>query len=916
MRAGSNDAPTGLLGRGEQQRVLAGLISNARNGIGSALLIRGDPGIGKTALLQDAAAAGGIRRIQLTGFEAESSVAFAGLQRFVMPLGTHLAALPPRHRQALLVATGSEAGPVPDRFLVGLGLLGLLAESGQETPLVCVIDDAQWLDPESLEVLTFVARRLQAESVAMFFAMRDDQALEVRVAGIATMRLSGLDPTAAVALLTTSLEAMIDPMAAAQIARSTGGNPLALIDLAQELSIRRLTESSLADEPMPVGHRLEQLYVRQVRQLPTPVQTWLLLAAADSTGDPVLLGAAGFELGIGEDTGEEADRAGLVDVTEAVRFRHPLIRSAVYNAATGAERRRAHRAVSAAATGLGLADAAAWHAAKAQLGTNGEVAEQLEHVADRAGQRGGFASRANVLAKAADLTPPGPIKNARLIAAAEAALAAGAAHVGLDLVDRLDHDALDPVQRCRTETVRASFVQFSPDPKDLVWGAARLLDAAAAVRDIDPEMEQTTLIRAFQHCLPTERLTRGVTLAQLGERLRAGVPVADGIASTILAGLAAHILLPYEEAVPVMRAAVEALLSLQDDHDLLRLGVVSISLTTALWDLEARQTCLQRVADAARDAGSLQLLDSVLWILSLAELSGGTPRRAGEYVDQVRELRRAIGYEAEHVVNAAYLAWTGAPRTQVEALAEAMRQIGYGGVESSAVAALALRDLAEGHYRDAYHRLKPLIDDPFLQVTPLEYPDFVEAAVRAGHPDQAALPAARLTAMAAANGSAWTRGVALRSRALLAADPEPLYLESIQVLTVAQIGVDAARAELLYGEWLRRRKRRREARGYLHAAMNRLESYGASCFAQRARRELEATGEHVSADRPTSYDLTPQEANVARLAAQGHTNAEISSSLFISANTVDYHLRKVFQKLAISSRRQLAERLHTADEPI
>ena len=916
MSTGRNAAATGLLGREEEQRVLAGLVSNARNGIGGSLLIRGDPGIGKTALLQHAAAAGGIRRVQVAGFEAESSVAFAGLQRFLMPLAKHLAVLPHRHRQALLTATGSEEGPAPDVFLVGLGLLGLLAGAGQETPLVCAIDEAHWLDPESLEVLTFVARRLQAESVVMLFALRDDPALEVRVAGISTMRLRGLDPGAAVALLTDSLEAVIDPLAAAQIARSTGGNPLALIDLAHDLSIRQLTESSLADEPMPVGRRLEELYVRQVRQLPPAVQIWLLLAAADSTGNLDLLREAAHQLGIDENTGEVADRARLVDVDRVVRFRHPLIRAAVYNAASGAERRRAHRAVSAAASALGQPDAAAWHAAKAQLGTNVTVAAQLERVADRAGQRGGFASRANVLSKAADLTPPGALQTARLIAAAEAALAAGAAQIGLDLVDRLDDDALDPVQQCRTATVRTSFVQFSPNPTDLVWGSARLLDAAAAVRGVDPQLEQTTLIRAFEACLPTERLTRGVTLRHMGERLRAGARVADGTTSIILDGLAAHILLPYEEAVPVMRAAVDVLLSIDDDQDLLRLGAVSIALTTALWDRRSRETCLQRAADAARSAGSLHLLDSVLWILSLAELTGGTPRRAGEYVDQVRELRRAIGYEAEHVVNAAYLAWIGAPRPQVEALAEAMRQIGYGGVESSAVAALALRDLAEGHYRDAYHRLKPLIDDPFLQVTPLEYPDFVEAAVRAGHAEEAVPFAARLTAMAAANGSEWARGVALRSRALLADDPESLYLEAIQILTGAQTGVDAARTELLYGEWLRRRKRRREARVHLRAAMNQLEDHGAVCFAQRARAELEATGEQVWAEHRASFDLTAQEANVARLAARGHTNAEIGSSLFISPNTVDYHLRKVFQKLGISSRRQLADRLHTADAPI
>jgi DNA-binding CsgD family transcriptional regulator len=905
----SADGPIELLGRDEPRRTLAGLISNARNGIGGSLVIRGDPGVGKTALLLHALSAGRLEPVRLAGYEAETTLAFAGLQRFVTPLANRLEELPTRQRQAVQIATGAIDGPPPDRFLVGLGVLGLLAEAGQHTPLLCVVDDAHWLDPESLEVLTFVARRLQAESVALLFASRDDPAMDVRLAGLTTLRLEGLAPAPAVALLGRTLASPIDPVAAARIARATGGNPLALIDLAHELSIEQLSASSLADEPLPVGHRLVEHYVRQVRQLPGSVQTWLLIAAADSTGNLELISRAAGRTGIAGGAGDAADRARLVDLDQAIRFRHPLVRAAVYNAAPGADRRRAHGALSAAAADLGLSDLEAWHAAKAQVGTNAGVARRLERVADRAGRRGGNTSRANVLAQAAELTPPGPLRNARLVAAAEAALAAGAAQIGLELVNRLDADALDPVQRCRTAMVRASFALFTPEPIELVWGTARLLDAAAVVHDLDPQLEQITLIRAFEHCLPVERLMRGVTLEQLGRRLRDGARAADGIAGVILEGLAAHILLPYAEAVPVMRHAVAALLAVEDDGELLRLGTVGVALTTALWDHQGRDACLRRSAEAARAKGSLQLLDTTLWIMSLAELTGGTPRQAGAYMDQVRELRRAIGYPAEHVVNAAYLAWIGAPRGQVEALAEAMRQTGFGGVHASAVAALALRDLAEGHYRDASHRLRPLIDDPFLQVTPLEYPDFVEAAVRAGRQDEALPVVARLTAMAEANGSAWTRGVALRSRALVEAEPEILYREAIEVLAGARLVVEVARAELLYGEWLRRRKRRREARLQLSGALSRLEQAGATVFARRARSELEATGVRLSAEAPDAFELTPQEANVARLAAQGRTNAEISSTLFVSVNTVDYHLRKVFQKLGISSRRQLADRL-------
>ena len=905
------NAPRVLVGRTPEQRALAHLVTGARNGVSGALIIRGEPGIGKTALLQDLAArVHEVELIRLDGFEAEASIPYAGVQRLMSPLRSHLASVPERQRQALSVATGSHPGPPPDRFLVGLGLLGLLAEAGNTKPVVWLIDDAHWLDPESLDVLAFVARRLKAESVAVVLALRDDRHLETQLAGIPSLRLTGLDPSSAVMLLNASPARGLDPLVAARIARSTGGNPLALLDLAEEMSIKQLTEWSLADEPLPIGHHLEAYYVRQVRRIAPEAQAWLLVAAADSTGQVELIRRAAARLDIAERAADQAEEARLVELGGVIRFRHPLVRAAVYNAASGAERRRTHAALSSAAAELDLVELDAWHAAQAEIGTAPAVADRLEDAADRAGRRGGFASRTKMLTRAAELTPPGPLRNNRLVEAAEAALVAGAARVGLELIDAIDEQTLDRRHRCRLIAVRAAFALFTPDPTQLVWGTARALDAATLVHGVDPALEQTMLIRAFDYLLPSERLTAGITRAELGRRLRAGAEVTDGPMAVILRGLSAHILLPYDEAVAVMRAAVDTILGLED-AELLLLGPVSVALTTALWDLGARATCLLRVADAARDAGALQQLDSTLWTLSLAELSGGTPRRAGQYVEQVRELRRAIGYEAEHVVNAAYLAWIGAPRTQVDALTEAMGAAGFGGIQSSAVAASAARDLAEGHYRDAYTRLKPLIDEPFLQVTPLQYPDFVDAAVRGGHPAEAREPVAILEARADANGSAWARGLAARSRALITPDPaaEDWHREAIDTLGSAGSVVDLARAELLYGEWLRRRRRRREARPYLRRALESFEANGAVPFAQRARSELEATGEPVDVAAIPGVDLTVQEATVARLAAQGRTNAEIGSTLFLSVNTVDYHLRKVFQKLGISSRRQLAERL-------
>ncbi|MFI7063030.1 AAA family ATPase [Kribbella sp. NPDC050124] len=899
-----------LLGRDAEQRQVRSLLAHARNGRGGALFVSGEPGIGKTSLLESAlAGAGGMRHLKVDGYEAESTIPFAAVQRLMIPLRAYVPSLPERHQHALQVASGGADGPPPDRFLVGLGVLGMLAAAGEVEPVACAVDDAHLLDAESLDVLAFVARRLEAESAAIIFAGRHDANLAAQLAGVPELALAGLAPESAIRLLRSSLPEVLDPAAAAQIVAATGGNPLALIDLASELSIKQLTESSLAAEPIPVGHHLEAFYLRRIRHLSADLQHWLLIAAADSTGNVDLIRAAGRELDLPDSAADAAEAAGLVVLSPSARFRHPLVRSAAYNAAQGGQRRRVHRALSTAAGQLGLVELEAWHAAKATLGTDPAVADRLERVADLAGRRGGFSSRARVLAQASALTPQGGRKYARLVAAAEAALAAGAGQLAKSLLDDVDEDALDPVSRGRLISARASIAIFTADPA-LMNGGANMLAAAELFRGHDAVLEQNALIKAFEYTLPAERLARGATLTELGARMRKGAELGDGIAATILRALSAHILLPYAEAVPVMRAAVDAIAQL-DPEALLQYGTISVALTTALWDTTARRDCLEATAEAARDAGSLQLLDSVLWIMSLAELKGGTPQRASQYIEQVRELRRAIGYDAEHVVNVALLAWTGAPRPQIEMIADGASAMGFGGVHASGVAALAVRDLSEGRYGDAYARLKPLADDPFLQVTPLEIPDLVEAAVRSGHLDEATGMVQHLEELARVNGSPWTAGLAQRSRALVDdIGAEPHYQAAIATLAPTDIEVDLGRTHLLYGEWLRRARRRRDAREQLRRAVEIFERAEAPGFAQRARNELEAIGEHApAAGEPGPFDLTAQQLTVARLAAAGHTNAEIGATMFLSANTVDYHLRKVFQKLGVSSRRQLADRI-------
>jgi DNA-binding CsgD family transcriptional regulator len=899
-----------LLGRADELHALRNLITRARNGVSGALVVRGEPGIGKTALLDAATSElSGFKVIRSDGYEAELSMPFAALQRVGMSLADHFDALPARQQQALRVASGTADGPAPDRFLVGLGMLGLFAAASNVQPVVCVVDDAHWLDSESREVLAFVARRLQAESTVLLFAARDDVEAETQLAGLTELRLAGLDTPASVALLSAAASDL-DPFAATQIATATGGNPLALIDLARDLNIRQLSQLSLSLDPVPVGRQLESHYLRQARELSTDAQLWLLVAATEPTGNRDLIASAAVALGLSLDCASDAERAGLVTINDAVEFRHPLVRSAIYGATARTERRRVHATLGREADRLGLAELEAWHAAEAVPGTDKSVAERLDRVAARAAKRGGLVSAARLLSRAADLTEPGPDRDERLLAAAETAADVGAAYLSRDLLDRIEPSNLTPPNRGRWLMTRTELAVFIADPSAVVAAPANMLAAAEQFHDHDPKREQRALLRAFEVALGTESMMQGTTLAELGLRLDAGTDAAPGAYSTVLRALSAHILRPYDEAAPLMRTALDVLFAL-DDTELPAFGFAGFAFTTALFDAQASGRLLDRLAQIAQDAGALRVLDTVLWVRSLFELGRGDPAAGGRYVDQVRDLRRAIGYDAENVVNVAYLAWTGLPSQRVELVADAARAMGFEGVYTAAITALGVRDIAEGRYHDALARFRPMVTAPFLQVTYHQLADYVEAAARSGKPDEAAWAARELAAMAAASGTPWLSGLVERCRALLAADAhaEAHYGRAVEHLKDADAPGDLARAHLLYGEWLRRMKRRRDAREHLHAAIKIFDRVQAPAFAQRARNELAATGEKVSERHVVAgVEMSPREAAVARLAAAGRTNAEIGSELFISANTVDYHLRKVFGKLGVSSRRQLAER--------
>jgi DNA-binding NarL/FixJ family response regulator len=868
--------------------------------------------VGKTTLL-DAATHEftGIQVVRADGYEAEHTMPYAALQRIGTPVAAHLHDVPARQVAALRVAAGIDDGPPPDRYLVGLGMLSLLAAAGESEPVVCVADDVHLVDRESLEVLTFVARRLTAERVVLLLATRPDHRVDVTAAGVDVLDLHGLEPRSAAQLLDRWARGPVDPLLARRIAEETMGNPLALIDLGRELTARQLTDSSLARVPVPIGRRLEAHYLHLVDAVPESTRTWLRVAATESSGDLAIVHRAASRLGLPTDASAAAEHAQLASMHDAVVFRHPLVRAAVYNGMSAADRRHMHGVLRDVADELGRPDLAGWHASCAVVGPDEAVAARTESAADAAGVRGGSASRAQLLARAADLTPAGAVRDGRLLAAAEAAASAGAARLAAELLDRMDLDRLDPVGTGRVLSLRVAIAVFTADPVGITRGAATMLRAADLFHGAAPDREQRALLRAFELALAAEWAMEDVALPELGRRLTAGADAAKGPLAVALRGLGAHVVQPYEAAVPAMRAAVEMLRSV-DDAELLDLGHFGIALTMALWDERTCVELLARTVRAARATGQLRALDTALWLLSLVELVRGDPAASGRYVEQVRDLRTAIGYDAEQVVNASYLAWVGAPTSQVELVAQALRTCGFGGAWTVAMTGLSIRELAEGRYGDAFARLAPMVDAPFLQVTYQQLPDLVEAAARSGQVGAARSAADRLGALAAASGTPWATGVAERSAALLEPDStaEARYRRAIEHLERASAPGELGRAHLLYGEWLRRVRRRREAREQLRLARTVFERVGAPVFADRARRELAATGEHIAHASTGDGDvLTPQEATVARLAAAGQTNAEIGAALFISVNTVDYHLRKVFRKLAVSSRRQLAERV-------
>jgi DNA-binding CsgD family transcriptional regulator len=873
--------------------------------------VEGDPGIGKTALLDSFIERDwsfGFRSLRIAGFSSEADLPYAGIDRLLMELRTEMALLPDTLRRALTVATGRDAGEPPDRFQVGLALLSLFGS--MEGLVVCVVDDAQLLDAASLSVLAFAARRLKAESVLLVFATRPEVVPLETLAGIDVLHLEGLDTLSAVGLLNAHRETGLDPLLAVKVVEQLGGHPLAITDLAKHADAERLALRALSIEPLPPGTLLQEFYQREIDVLPPESRDFALLAVTDTTGDVDIVHTAAALLGLPEGAASPLEATGLVELTGRVRFRHQLVRAAVYNAASSIDRRRAHLALESASGRHGFATAAAMHAAAIAVAPDEAVAARLESLADASGARGALLSRAGLLVRACELTPDGPERDGRRLAAAEAALGAGAGVLAREQLDALDEERLAPLNRGRLLTARALLGMFVGDPHAIPHVVHTLALAADAFRSVSTELEQRTLVNAFAYVLATESSTESITIGELGERILAGSSAADGPLATILRGIHAHLLLSYEEAAPLVKQALVAAQE-ADDDTLMQLGMCAVPLALALWDWKAALDLGQRVIDRSTSRGALRSLDTTHWTLSTLHLQLLDIAAAGQSLESVRELRRAIGYPAEHVINASYLALTGVPMGIVEAAASSILGSGFAGAWSVAQSGIGVRLIADGEYHAAYERLGPSVSGPFRHTANLALPDYAEAAARSGHLHEARDAVDTLLSIAEVTPTPWLRGLAKRSSALVAdtATAEGEYVAAVELLTHAGARGDLARTHLVFGEWLRRQRRRREAREHLAVAARSFDALGAAPFAARARREFAATGETVPPPK-SDADLTPQESLVASLARDGKSNQEIAAALFISPNTVDYHLRKVFRKLGIASRRQLLDTHH------
>ena len=877
------------------------------------LVIRGEAGIGKTALMRYCARqASGCRLVQLDGVEIEMELPLAALHQLCTPMLSCVAALPEPQQRALRVAFGLAAGPTPDRFFLGLAVLSLLAEYAAARPLVCLVDDAQWLDEASSQVLGFVGRRLLAEPVGLLFAVRE-AAGERLFPGLPALTVEGLTDDDARALLTAAVPGHLDKRVRDRIVAETGGNPLGLLELARGMSeaelaggFARLRQASLSDD-------LHDHYLRRVRMLPGPAQQLMLLAAADPTGDATLLWRAAQTLGLGSDAAAAADEEQLLKIGSQVRFGHPLVRSAAYMAGSPEDRRTAHLTLATATDAQTDPERRLWHLAAAATEPDEDVATALEQAAAKIQARAGVAASAAFLQRSVALTAEPGRRADRALAAALANLHAGAFDIALGLLAQAEAHAADDLQRARVEQLRGQIEWASVSGRD---APVLLLQAAKRLESLDAELARETYLYAWvaSH-LAGPLAGPGGLLLEVSRAAQAAYQPASAPrpCDLLLDGLTTMITQGRVAALPTIRRAVSAFLGDQvSGEEWLQWGIFAQMAAMAAWDFDSWVALSTRHVELARALGALAPLSIALNGRGSVATHCGDFETATALAAEKDVVNEVTGIRLATTCDLLLAGYRGRPAEAVPlftATTEDSTARGEGLAVQMANWSAAVLHNGLGRYAEALAVAEPATEETYSPLsTQLLLPELIEAAVRTGRADLARQALDRLSAMTTIEDSDWAKGLEARSRALVSEgqEAEQCYAEAVERLGRTPLRPESARARLLYGEWLRRENRRLDARHQLHAAYHLFTEIGADAFAERARSELLATGEKVRKREVDTYSqLTPQEEHIARLARDGRTNSEIGAELFISARTVEWHLRKVFAKLGITSRRDL-----------
>jgi len=896
-----------LFGREHEREVLDRLLDDARGGV---LVLHGEAGVGKTALLDYAIETAGVFRIVRTsGVEAEIELPYAAAQLLCSPFLDLVDRLPPPQLEALSVAFGLSAGAPPNPFLVGLAVLGLLSEAAEHQPLLVAIDDAHWLDDASARALSFVARRLSSEQIALVFATRQ---IESPLRGLPHLLVPPLGHRDARAMLESVLIAPLDETVLERIVTETRGNPLALLELPRGLSPTELAGGFGLPTTVPLSASIEKSFTKRLSALPEDARRLLLVAAADPVGEPSLVWRAAERLGIPESAADTVESEELLELGARVVVRHPLVRSAVYRAATSSERRAVHHALAEATDPEVDPDRRAWHRAKAAPKADEEVAAELEESAARAQARGGFAAAAAFLDRASALTPDESTRSERALAAALAKLQAGALQDALRLLATAEEGPLTEVQLAKAALLHGQISFASTHSGD---AATLLLDAAERYREMNPELARETYLEALTAAVFAGSLAAaGAGPREVAAAARAAPPASVPRAPDLLLdGFVAVFSGTYGPAVPVLRQAQTAIEGTSQAEQLRWMWGATVA-AQHLWDDKGWERLSDLHLEMIRDTGRLADLAIALGHRGQMHVFAGELTWAASRLEAIQEATVLTGSPLApyHGVSLAAMRGREAEARQIFDSARAdVAERGEG-------AGLAFTDWAEsilynglGRYANALAAARRVVGHTDLVCSNWAMPELIESAARVGAFELAVETGQLLTERARASGTEWALGVAARSQALLADDDcaVDLHVEAIDRLGRTSIAVDLARAHLLYGEWLRRHRQLREARNELRSAYEMFTVFGMEAFAERSRVELGAAGERIHPGTVGTLDqLTPQELQVARNAAEGKTNGEIAALLFISPSTVEYHLHKAFRKLDVKSRRQLAQR--------